>query len=177
MGRSNAMDGRGLRRGLAARWRELRGERGDALIEVALICAFFASPLLLGTGEMGFVVYDSIEISNAAHAGSLYGMQSVTYAADTAGMRTVAQAEATDFGAGLTVTPTAYYACSSAVGGTQYTGSNAQSNANAACTGGNNHALQFVQVRASATVTPMIHCPGLPSSFALSGTSVMEVEL
>ena len=154
----------------------LRGESGNALVEVALICSLLGVPLLLGTGEMGYVVYDSIEISNAAHAASLYGMQSATFASDTAGMRTAAQNEATDFGAALTVTPTSYWACSSAIGGTQYTGGSAQTNANAACTGGTNHALEFVQVNTSATVTPLVHCPGLPTSFALSGSSVMEVE-
>jgi Flp pilus assembly protein TadG len=174
---------RGLRAGLRARWgrafqgiARLRSESGNALIEVALISSLLGVPLLLGTGELGYVVYDSIEISSAAHAASLYGMRSLTYASDTAGMRTAAQNEATDFGAALTVTPTPYYACSSAIGGTQYTGSNAQSNASAACTGGTNHALQFIQVNTSATVTPLVHCPGLPASFALSGLSVMEVE-
>jgi Flp pilus assembly protein TadG len=146
------------------------------MIEVALITSLLGVPLLLGTAEVGYVVYDSIEISNAANASSLYGMQSSTFASDTAGMKTAAQNEATDFGAALTVTPTSYYACSSAIGGTQYTGPSAQSNANAACTGGTNHALQFVQVNTSATVTPLVHCPGLPTSFALTGSSVMEVE-
>lgn len=116
--------------------RGLGGEGGNALVEVALIASLLGVPLLLGTGEMGYVVYDSIEISNAAHAAALYGMQSSTFASDTAGMKTAAQNEATDFGAALTATPTSYYACSSAIGGTQYTGGSAQANATAACTGG-----------------------------------------
>jgi len=154
----------------------LRSERGNALLEVALVAALLGVPLLLGTGEMGYAVYDSIEIANAANVAALYGMQSATFASDTSGMTAAARAEATDVGAALTVTPTAYYACSSAVGGTQYTGGSAQANANAACTGGSNHALEFVKVNTSATVTPLVHCPGLPASFALIGSSVMEVE-
>ena len=163
------------RRQLSARLGKLHGERGSSLIEVALVSALLGVPLLLGTAEIGLLVYDSIEISNAAHAGALYGMQSLTFAADTAGMISAEQADAADFGAALLVTPTAYYACSSAVGGTRYTGSNAQSNAAAACTGGSNHALEFVQVKTTTSVTPAIHCPGLPSSFVLAGSSVMEV--
>ena len=159
-----------------ARCARLRGESGSALVELALICALLGVPLLLGTGELGFVVYDSIEVSNAAHAGALYGMQSLTFAADTAGIRTAAQDEAGDFGTAVTVTPSAYYACSSAIGGTKYTGTNAQSNATAACTGGSNHALEFIQVATSVTVTPGMHCPGLPSTFSVLGSSVMEVE-
>lgn len=162
-------------RGLT-RCRDLRGDSGNALIELALIFSFLGMPMLLGTAEMGFLVYDSIEISNSAYAGSLYGMQSLTYASNTSGMKSAAQAEAPDFSTALTVTPTTYYACSIALGGTQYTGSNAQSNAKAGCTGAYNHPLEFVEVNVSASVTPPIHCPGLPKTFTLSELSVMEVE-
>ena len=161
---------------LPARCTDLRGDCGSAVVELALVCAFFVPPLLLGTGQMGILVYDSIEISNAASVATAYGMQSLTFAANTAGMTTAAQMEASDFGTALTVTPTSYYACSSALGGTQYTGTNAQSNATAGCTGTGNHALEFVQVKTSAIVTPSIHCPGLPASYTLTGASVMEVE-
>jgi Flp pilus assembly protein TadG len=162
-------------RGLA-RCTDLRGECGGAVVELALVCAFFAPPLLLGTGQMGIMVYDSIEIANAAGVAAAYGMQSLTYAANTSGITTAAQTEASDLGAALSVTPTTYYACANALGGTQYTGASAQSNANAGCTGTGNHALEFVQVKTSATVTPSIHCPGLPASLTLTGSSVMEVE-
>lgn len=168
-----------VRRPWARMWmrcRGLRGERANALIEVAFTFSLLGMPLLIGTADMGFVVYDSEEVSNAAHAGAMYGMQSSTNAANTSGMTTAAQNEATDFGTNLTVTPTSYYACSSAIGGTQYTGSSAQSNATTACTGGTNHALQFVQVNTSVTVTPPIHLPLLPHTFTVTGSSVMEVE-
>jgi len=156
--------------------RDARGEAGGALIELALAVSVLGVPLLLGTAEMGLVVYDSIEVSDAANAGAMYGMQSPTYATNTSGMTTAAQADAADFGARLNVTPAWYYVCALAVGGTQYTGANAQANATAACTGAGNHALEFVQVNTSATVTPAIHCPGLPQSFTLTGQSAMEVE-
>jgi Flp pilus assembly protein TadG len=159
-----------------ARRRDLRSECGSAVVELALICAFFAPPLLLGTGQMGILVYDSIEITNAAGAGATYGMQSSTYAANTSGIVTAAQTEATDFGAALSVTPSTYYACANALGGTQYTGGSAQANANAGCTGTGNHALEFVKVTTSGTVTPSIHCPGLPASYTLAGAAVLEVQ-
>jgi len=154
----------------------LRGSRGDALTELALFVAFLGVPLLLGTTEVGFLVYDSMEVSSAADAGSYYGMQNLTAAADNTGMTSAARSEAPDFGAGLTVTPTAYYVCSTAVGGTQYTGGSAQANATAACTGGANHPLEFVKVVTSASVTPPVHCPLLSTTFTVSGSSVMEVE-
>jgi Flp pilus assembly protein TadG len=153
--------------------RGLRDDSGNSLIEVALLFSFVGMPLLLGTMELGFLVYDSIEVSNAAYAGAMFGMQSSTFAAETSTITSVAQAEATDFGTALTATPTTYYACSLAVSGTQYS---TQSAANTGCTGTGNHALQFVQVTTSVTVTPPIHWPKLPSTFTLHGLSIQEVE-
>ena len=37
-------------------------------------------PLLLVTTDLATIVYGSIEISNAAHAGAMYGMTSATAA-------------------------------------------------------------------------------------------------
>jgi len=155
---------------------DLRGDSGNALVEVALTISLLGIPLMAGTAQMGLVVYYSIEVADAAKAGATYGMQSLTYASDTAGMTLAAQAEASDLGSSLSATPSSYYACSLAINGTQYTGTNAQSNATTACTGGTNHALEFAKVTTSATVAPLIHCPGLPKTFALNGVSVMEVE-
>jgi Flp pilus assembly protein TadG len=160
-----------------ARCRGLRGDGGDALIELAVLFSLVGVPLLLGTVQMGFLVYDSVEISNAANAGALYGMQTSGYAASGAGITSAAQAEAADFGTKLTVTPSTYYACTNAVNGTQYpTSSYTQTQAQAKCTGTGNVALEFVQVIASAAVTPTIHCPGLPTTYTLTGKAVMEVE-
>jgi Flp pilus assembly protein TadG len=154
----------------------LRDDNGSALVEVALFLSLVGVPMLLGTADLGWVVYDSSEIANAAHAGAMYGMQSLTYAENNSGITTAARAEAADFGTNLSVSPTTYYACSLAVNGTKYTGTNAETNATAGCTGSENHPLEFVQVVTSATITPNIHWPGLPATFTLSATSVMEVE-
>jgi Flp pilus assembly protein TadG len=162
---------------MLARCRSLGGDSGDALVELALVFSFLGIPLLLGTVEMGYVVYDSVEISNAANAGALYGMQNSAYAASNAGITSAAQVEAPDFGSSLTVTPTTFYVCTSAVGGAQYsTTSYTQAQAAAKCTGTGNHALEFLQVLSSATATPPVYCPGLPKTFTLGGTAVMEVE-
>ena len=164
---------------MAARCRGLCGESGDALVELALACSFLGIPLLLGTAEMGYAVYYSVEITDAASAGALYGMQSATYAdaANIPAVQSAAQAEAPDFGTNLTVTPTTYYACSLAAGGTQYPiAQYTLAQATAACTGTNNHPVEFIQVVTSATATPPVHCPGLPKTFTLGGTSVQVVE-
>lgn len=157
---------------LSAR-KNLGGNDGNALVELALLMSLFGAPMLLGTSEIGFLVYDSIEATNAAHAGTMYGMISSTFAADSAGIRGAAQAEAPDIGGTLTVTPTTYYACSAAVDGTQYS---SQSAASAGCTGTSNHSLEFVQVVTTATLASPIRVPGLPANLTVGGTSVMEVQ-
>jgi Flp pilus assembly protein TadG len=153
--------------------RLLRAESGGALVEMALCIPLLGAPVLIGTAETGMALYDSIEVSNAAHAGTAYGMMSSTYAASSSGMISAAQGEAPDLGSALNVTPTTYYACSQSIAGTQYT---SQSAANSACTGSSNHSLEFVQVITTATVPIPFRVPGLPTSFYLTATSVMEVE-
>ena len=162
--------------GVAACFRVRRGESGSALVELALVVAFLGVPLVLGTAQMGLVIYDSIEVTGAANAGALYGMRNSTFSADNVGMIAAAQADASDFGTKLSVTPSPYYVCALGVNGAKYIGAQAQANAAAACSGVGNHALQFVQVNTSATVTPMIHYPGLAKTFTLTGQSAMEVE-
>jgi Flp pilus assembly protein TadG len=155
------------------RCRFLREEQGNAMIEMALCISLLGMPILVGSVELGSMIYTSIEVSNAAHAAAMYGMISSTFAANNSAMITAAQNEASDLGTSLSVTPSVFFACSSAVNGTQYT---TQSAANSACTGGTNHTLEFVQANTSVTVTPPIRCPGLPASYTLTGLSVMEVQ-
>ena len=148
-------------------------ETGSALIELAMALSFLGIPLLLGTIYVGMLLFYSTEVANAAHAGALYGMQSSTFAADSDGITSASQSEATDVGASLNVAPAIFYACSSAIDGTQYT---TQAAATTACTGGSNHALEFVQVTASYGVTPFARIPGMQKTITVSTTSVMEVE-
>lgn len=155
---------------------ELRDTSGSTLVEIAVILSLLGIPMLLGTAQLALIAYDSIEITNAAHLAASYGAQSPTFAASNSGMIAAAQADASDFGLNLTATPTVFYACSVAIDGTRYTGANAQSNATSACSGSTNRALEFVQVATSAQVTPSIHCPGLPTSYTLTGLSIMEVQ-
>jgi len=164
----------GIFRGLRTRvWRQwIRDDAGQAVIEMTFLMVLFGVPLMLGTGEFGILIYDSIEVSNAAHAGAMYGMMSMANASDSAEIIAAAQAEAADFGTNLTVTPTYYFACSTALAGTTYA---TQVAAAAACTGAS-HPLEFVKVVTSASVTPLIHCPGLPKTVAMGGLSIMEVE-
>ena len=67
--------------------------------EAAALCmSIFGLPLLVGTVELGTMMFSSIEVTNAAHAGAAYGMISATFAADSSGIITAAQGEAAEFG-------------------------------------------------------------------------------
>jgi Flp pilus assembly protein TadG len=154
--------------------KRLTDDAGNAALELALVFGIFGTPLLLGTSELALLIYDSIEVSNCAHAGAMYGMISSTFAADSTGIQNAAQVEAADFSTNVTVTPTSYYACSNAVDGTQYS---TQAAASAVCpANAGNHYLQFVKVVSSININPVVMCPGLPKTFTVSGSSVMEVQ-
>jgi Flp pilus assembly protein TadG len=163
-------------------YRNLRKNRGTAIVELALVLSIFGLPTLLGTADTSTFIFGSIEISNAAHAGAMYGMMSSNVATDTAGITSTAKADAPDIpAANVTVTPTSYYACSAAQGGVQYTGIGNQataaalSSATSACTGTGNYPLEFVRVLLSAPVTLPFHCCGIPATITLNSQSVMEV--
>ncbi len=134
-------------------------------------------PLLIGTGQMGMVVYDSIEVSNAALCGSAVrdAEHNVCIRHFKYHRSRTRQRHQTS-GTFLVRDPDYLLCLRSRMGGTQYTGTNAQANATAACTGRYNRAVEFIQVNTSVAVTPMARCPGLPTSYTLTGTSAMEVE-
>lgn len=151
----------------------LRGDRGSALVELSVFLALLGVPLLTGVVYFGTLLIDQIEVDNAAYAGAMYAMTSSTYAEDTSDIQNAAQEDSYRFGSNLTVTPSVFYACSTALSGTQYS---TEAAATSACTGGVNHALELVKVVASISVTPPVTFPGMSASKTLSSTVIMEVE-
>jgi hypothetical protein len=152
---------------------ELRSDTGSALVELAVFLSLLGVPLLLSASYFGTEVIDRIDVDNAAYAGAMYAMTSSTFAEDTSNIQTAAQEDSSRFGSNLVVTPTIFYACSTALSGTQYS---TQSAATTACTGSLNHPLEMVQVIAKATVTPPLTVPGLPKTVTITSTVIMEVE-
>ncbi|MEQ1949768.1 MAG: TadE/TadG family type IV pilus assembly protein [Bryobacteraceae bacterium] len=69
--------------------RQRRGEKGGAMIELALGSTLLLF-LLIGSLDYGPIFYNVIELDAGARAGAIYGSQSVAHAADPAGMRQVA---------------------------------------------------------------------------------------
>lgn len=139
-------------------WR--RGERGQALVETALVTPLLVV-LLVGAADLARVTQASIEVSNAARAGSQYGAQNGFTAQDTTGIATAAQNEVSD----LTLTTTSSYACVCSDGSS----STCQ---NTDCA--SSHIEETLTVSTQATVTPTIHLPLLPSSWTVKGKAVQR---
>lgn len=147
----------------------LLDDGGQSLVEFALTMPLFIL-ILIGMAEIARVAWASIEVSNAARAGVQYAAQSTTSAQDTTGIGLAVSNDGTNL-TGLSMKSTSYYCtCSTAP------------NSTIACIGALATCpspatiLHFVQVTTSATVSPLFHYPGLPSTFNLQGYAQMEVE-
>jgi Flp pilus assembly protein TadG len=143
----------------------LRHTAGGALIELAVMLPVFMA-LLIGASEYAVLAYDAIEVSNAARAGVAYGSQSTTAASNIAGMRAAALADGPDV-SGLAATPSELWSCSNAP---------ATLVTPAPTCGSGNHLLNYVKVTTTASVKPWMHLPGLPTTYTLTGLSIMRVQ-
>lgn len=137
---------------------------GQALLEIGLLLPILLL-LLIGVIEVGRAAYASIIVSNAAHAGALYGAQDPATAADDSGMVQAALNDGQDL-SGLSATATHLCTCS--------TGSSAPDCSLSDCSSG--RLIEYVQVNTSLVFAPLFHFPGIPTSFNLKGQSVVRVE-
>jgi Flp pilus assembly protein TadG len=122
-------------------------------------------PLLLAAADFGRLYYTYVTLQDAARAGAQYGSQSVTNAADTAGIKAAATADASNI-SGMTASASQ---CTCA------TGSTVTSCPTSYCTSAPPDAT-FVTVNTSATFGTIVNYPGIPSSVPLTGQAVMMVE-
>src|ERR1035437_109276 len=150
---TNSRDPTKRRAGLGARG-GLRDTAGQSLVELALLLPIFVV-LLLGAAKFGILLYDSIEVSEAARAGVAYGSQSAATAGNTALMQSAATNDGPNV-PGLAATAKQFWSCSKAPA-TQYSSAAA---AAAACPNGY-HVLNYVQVNTTATISSPIHILGL----------------
>ena len=135
---------------------------GQSATELALIIPFIVG-LLLVVSDYSRVFFMSIEVNNAAQAGAMYGIQSVSNAQDSTGMQTAASNDGSDI-AGLTSVASNYCVCNKQ---TKFTCGKSP-----AC----GDQARYVEVDTSATFHTLISYPGLPTSIALSGKAIMRVQ-
>jgi Flp pilus assembly protein TadG len=123
--------------------------------------------ILLGTVDLGQLIYVVIEDASAARAAAEYGAQSAVTAADTAGMLQAAQQDAPDL-TNLTVTSsTITCACWSAPGTTV-----SCSTATTTCTG---NILVSLQVFTKAQYIPFFAWEGFVGTQTLKADATMPV--
>lgn len=133
------------------------GQAGGALIETALTVPLLII-LILGAVELAQVAYASIEVANAARAAVAYGAQNGGTAGDTTGITYAATHDAANVPSLTVATPTISYICSD---GTAATGLPTD------CA--NSHIEETLTVNTQATISSIVHLPGLPTSYTLHG--------
>ena len=133
----------------------LRHEQGSSLIELALVLPVLLL-MLVGSIDFGRAFYAAIEVSSAAHAGACYGLQQPS---DTSGMQAAAVLDAPD------VTNLK----ASAISGCECSDGTSASTNCATTPSCSVNIVSFVQVTTTATYTPILNYPGLPTTINLQG--------
>jgi len=142
---------------------------GQSLVEVALTAPILIL-MFLGAAEFARIAFAAIEVSNAARAAVAYGAQNVSTAGDSSGIQTAATMDAGDMAASLSATSNASGVCSS---GALCTGAGS-SCLNTDCATPGDHIETILTVDTAATFDPLIHVPGIPSTFTLHGHAVQK---
>src|SRR5271168_4968317 len=100
---------------------------------------------------------------SAARAGVQYGAQNLTTVSDSSGMQNAAKADAPNLTA-MTATGSHYCQCSNGSASTCLSTDCASS-----------HRLTYVEVNTSATYTPLVNWPGVPTTTTLTSEAIMRV--
>jgi Flp pilus assembly protein TadG len=144
------------------RQKKYRGNGGQALIEMAVTLPFLLL-LLIGAFELARAGYAAIEVSNAANAGAQFGALNNSNSVDTTGIQTAASGDAPNIALGTT---------SSSISCICSDGS-ASTCLSTDCS--SSHIEHILTVQTHANFDPLIHWPGVPNSFPLTGRAVRKV--
>lgn len=149
--------------------RFLQCSSGQGLVETALTASLLVL-LLLAAVDFGRAFYMVVELKGAAHAGAVYGSQFPT---DNTGMQNVAKANASD----LTSSSSANFQATADWGCECSDGSHAQAESSGSCatptcTGLNE--IYYVTVTTTASYSPLVPWPGVPSAMNMSETVEMR---
>lgn len=142
---------------------------GQAATELALVVPVL-SVLLVGSADFARAFYFNQEVVAAARAGAQYGSQSVTTAADSAGIKAAAVANGTNLPGFSTGSVTTSFCTCQSPPPTGQTGC-----ATSYCNGANASAT-YVTVNTSSTFTTLVNYPGIPHSTTMGATAIMQVQ-
>jgi Flp pilus assembly protein TadG len=144
----------------------LGGDAGQSFVELALTVPFLFL-ILVGAGELARLAYAAIEVSSAAKAAVQSATWSRANAANTNTARLKSAAAATKDAPDITLgTTTVTSSCICSNG-------SASTCASTDCS--TSHIEQFITVQTQTTFDPLIHLPGLPTTFTLRGRATQKV--
>ncbi|MGH9487563.1 MAG: hypothetical protein ACRD04_08225 [Terriglobales bacterium] len=118
---------------------------------------------MLGVEELGRLAYTGIVVVNAAHAGAMFGSQSDTTAADSAGMVSTAVTDGSDV-SGLSATATHVCTCA--------TGASAPNCTLTECA--TSRLQVYAEVNTSAVFTPVSSFLGWPGPLTLHAQAIVR---
>jgi Flp pilus assembly protein TadG len=162
-----------------------RDNRGAALVELALTTPLFFL-LMMGSLEIGRVAYYSVEVENAARAGASFGAVNVQNANTSASVQQAAKNDAPDVSNLIVVSPGQLCVCETITTATNSPSFNPTSGTTSCtsttitnCTAESSSSLQsvvsYITVSTQATVDPLVHVPGLPNTYNLTGYSALRI--
>jgi Flp pilus assembly protein TadG len=162
-----------------------RGEEGSSIIELSLVLYFFLIPMLLGIFGVGMLVYDSIEVSEAARDGASYAAftfrdQGTLDATSLANITTFTKSAEPNIPASALALP-ATTAPVIVTCGCLATGSSAQVTGSCVAVGPGTCSSPtpnlFVTVRTQANVAPLVNLSflGFPATVRLNGSSTFPM--
>ena len=138
--------------------------RGIAAVEFALFAPFLMATVV-GLTDLGFGLYRSMQVDDAAHAGIQYAL---VRGFDATAIASQVTAAAPDFAIAASPEPQRYCGCA---GGSGVTAATCESFCPDGSTAGT-----FVSVSAAATYVPPIAFPWIPDSFALQSTAIVRIQ-
>jgi Flp pilus assembly protein TadG len=147
-------------------------DEGSALVELALAVSILFPVLVIGIVAIGGLVYDTIEVSDAAHAGASYAVQYFRSSnAFPTNVATVTLAAEPDIPASALTTSPVTVTCSCSAPATGSCTSPAVTNT----TCGSN--VLYVTVATQANVTPLFNLSkfGFPATVNMKGAATFEL--
>ncbi len=143
----------------------LTGHQGTAAIEFAL-----AIPLLLvmlmGAIELGFAIYEAMQVYDAAEAGALYAAQNGW---DASGISTAVTSATSATELSATPAPSQFWGCPDESGITTVASSSIK------CAG-NTSPGQYIQVNATLSHSTILPYPGLSLPTSFTAKSVIRIQ-
>ena len=150
---------------LADRAKALAGDAaGNVTIEFGFVILFIVT-LAIGAFDFGRLGYSKIAVTNAARAGTQYGVQNMSTAANIAGMKQAARNDIGDTNATLDISARNYYACP---------GQGEVADESVLCNDGT-FSYFYVEVTVPDEIEFLFPYPGITSPREIASTNIMRV--